>query len=67
MVFSVFCVQDGPQGVAGGNRDVTCFPSALTVVSGWDLNAATLFGDAIGKEQRGKGTTVMLGECGQSC
>ena len=44
-------LEDGPQGVGGGMKEVTCFPSAMTVAGTWDVNAAALFGDAMGVEQ----------------
>jgi beta-glucosidase len=31
-------LQDGPQGVGDGARNVTCWPSALTVVASWYTN-----------------------------
>ena len=52
---------DGPQGVANGATNVTCWPSALTVVQTWDRNAMFEFGAAMGAEQYAKGSTVMLG------
>jgi beta-glucosidase len=54
-------LHDGPQGVANGNTQVTCWPSALTVVQSWDRNAMYDFGAGMGKEQFMKGSTVMLG------
>src|SRR5262245_5941048 len=30
-------LEDGPQGVADGVLNVTCWPSALTVVASWDV------------------------------
>ena len=52
---------DGPQGVANGNRDVTCWPSALTAVQSWDSELMYRYGAAMGKEQYLKGSNVMLG------
>ena len=52
---------DGPQGVANGNRDVTCWPAALTVVQTWDPELMYKFGAAMGREQYLKGSNVMLG------
>ena len=44
-------LHDGPQGVANGNNDVTCWPSALTVVQSWDEEAMAAFGAGMGREQ----------------
>ena len=52
---------DGPQGVANGNKDVTCWPAALTVVQTWDEDMMFTYGAAMGKEQYLKGSNVMLG------
>jgi beta-glucosidase len=52
---------DGPQGVGDGNTGATAFPSALTVAASFDRNNAYIFGKAMGEEQRGKGTSVLLG------
>ncbi len=54
-------LHDGPQGVANGNKDVTCWPSALTVVQTWDRTAMYDYGAGMGAEQYAKGSTVMLG------
>ena len=52
---------DGPQGVANGNTDVTCWPSALTVVQSWDPALMAEYGAGMGLEQYKKGTNFMLG------
>ena len=52
---------DGPQGVANNNKNVTCWPAALTVVQTWDEAAMAAFGAGMGREQYLKGSTVMLG------
>ena len=52
---------DGPQGVANGNQDVTCWPSALTAVQTWDVDLMAAYGAAMGLEQYKKGSSVMLG------
>lgn len=54
-------VSDGPQGVANGNTDVTCWPSALTVVQSWDPELMAEYGAGMGLEQYKKGTNFMLG------
>jgi len=54
-------LHDGPQGVANGNTQVTCWPSALTVVQSWDQEAMAAYGAGMGREQFLKGSNVMLG------
>ncbi len=53
--------EDGPQGVADGVTQVTCWPSALSVVMTWNRTAMQEYGAAMGYEQYLKGTNVMLG------
>jgi len=53
--------EDGPQGVADGATQVTCWPSALTVVASWDVDLQYSYGAAMGREQYLKGTNIMLG------
>lgn len=54
-------LEDGPQGVADGVTGVTAWPSLLTVAATWNTTAMRVYGAAMGAEQRGKGTNVMLG------
>eukprot|EP01089_Gocevia_fonbrunei_P021564 TRINITY_DN8424_c0_g1_i1.p1 TRINITY_DN8424_c0_g1~~TRINITY_DN8424_c0_g1_i1.p1 ORF type:complete len:698 (+),score=183.89 TRINITY_DN8424_c0_g1_i1:187-2094(+) len=54
-------LEDGPQGVGDGTKLVTAWPSALTVVATWDRDLMYQYGTAMGKEQRDKGTNIMLG------
>jgi beta-glucosidase len=54
-------LEDGPQGVADGVTQVTCWPSALTVISSWDRSLMNQFGSAMAEEQATKGTNVLLG------
>jgi len=54
-------LEDGPQGVADGVSKVTAWPSALTVMASWDRTMMYNYAAAMGKEQRGKGTNIMLG------
>lgn len=54
-------LEDGPQGVADGMRQVTAWPSALTVAASWDTDLMYQFGSAMAQEQKGKGSTVLLG------
>ena len=51
---------DSPNGVAGGFVNVTAFPTVLTLSSSWDVELVRAYGDAVGAEQRIKGTTVWL-------
>jgi len=54
-------LEDGPQGVADGVRNATCWPSALTVVASWDTALMYKFAAGMAVEQRTKGTNVLLG------
>jgi len=54
-------LEDGPQGVADGVKLTTCWPSALTVVATWDVDRMLEWGQAMGAEQRIKGTNIALG------
>ena len=51
---------DGPQGVANGNTDVTCWPSALTVVQSWDPELMAEYGAGMGLEQVSYGARVSI-------
>ena len=53
--------EDGPQGVADGLTGVTMWPSVGTVAQSWDVGLFQRWGAAMGAEQRGKGSSVMLG------
>jgi len=53
-------LEDGPQGVADGVQKTTCWPSALTVVATWDLDLMYVYSKSMAKEQKMKGTNVML-------
>ena len=52
---------DGPQGVGDNHPGGTAWPSALNVAATWNTTAMRAYGAAMGAEQRGKGTNVMLG------
>jgi beta-glucosidase len=56
-----FTLLDAPQGVGDGFTHVTAFPCALVAASSWDVDLLESFGDAMGAEQFGKGTNIMLG------
>ena len=53
--------EDGPQGVADGLLGVTAWPSVGTVAQSWRPDLFREWGEAMGAEQRGKGSSVMLG------
>jgi hypothetical protein len=66
-------LNDGPQGFRGqGNSKpgrplldqtgtTTAFPSGLTIAATWDVEAARMWGEAMGEEFRDKGSNVQLG------
>lgn len=54
-------LEDGPQGVADGVKNVTCWPSALAVTASWDTELMYTFAKNAAKEEAIKGTNVMLG------
>ena len=54
-------LQDGPQGVADGALNATCFPSVLTLTMAWDVDLARSYGAAVAAEQLAKGVNVLLG------
>ena len=53
--------EDGPQGVADGLTGVTAWPSVGTVAQSWRPELFAAWGAAMGTEQRGKGSSIMLG------
>jgi len=56
-------LNDGPQGFRAVDYSGTStqFPSGLTVAATWDVDMATLWGQAMGKEFFDKGANVQLG------
>lgn len=54
-------LEDGPQGVADGVNDVTCWPSSLAIAASWDSKLMYAWASAMAEEQFKKGTNVMLG------
>lgn len=63
---------DGPHGLRhqkdganhlgiGGSDPATCFPTAVTVASSWDVELAGRMGAALGEEARSLGVGVLLG------
>jgi beta-glucosidase len=53
-------LSDGPAGVGNGITNVTEFPAPLTLTSAWDVSLTQQYGQALGAEQMGKGTNVVL-------
>ena len=54
-------MEDGPQGVADGQKSVTQWPGVQTVSMAWNVSLARDFAVAMGVEQAAKGSSVMLG------
>lgn len=54
-------LEDGPQGVADGVNEVTCWPSSLAIAAAWDEINMFTWASAMATEQKMKGTNVMLG------
>ena len=56
-------MNDGPQGFRDNAHPgtTTSWPSGLTIAASFDPEVARLWGDAMGKEFRGKGSNVQLG------
>ena len=63
---------DGPHGVRkqkadgdelglGESEPATCFPTAVTLGSTWDTNLTERVGEALGRESRALGLSVLLG------
>ena len=61
LAISSVYLEDGPQGVADGMKEVTAWPSAMTVAQTWDATLMKQWGAAMGAEQKAKGSNVMLG------
>lgn len=65
-------LSDGPHGLrcqvgsgdhlgVGASRPATCFPTAVTLGSSWDVGLATEVGEAVGEEALAQGVAVVLG------
>jgi len=54
-------LQDGPAGVGDSMTGVTQLPAPVNVAASWDTAAEQQYGQLIGAEQAGKGTTIDLG------
>jgi beta-glucosidase len=53
-------LSDGPLGVGNGATGVTQWPSATNQASTWDTELIGQWGEAMGREFRGKGRNVLL-------
>jgi beta-glucosidase len=51
---------DGPNGVGNGATGVTAFPAAVSASATWDTALVHRYGQALGREQAGKGNNVAL-------
>ncbi len=54
-------LEDGPAGVADDQGQVTAFPAPVAGAASWDTSLMNQYGQALGSEQAGKGTNVVLG------
>lgn len=53
--------QDGPGGIGDGASGVTQLPAPEALAATFDPNAATCYGQVIGREARGKGADLVYG------
>jgi beta-glucosidase len=54
-------LEDGPVGVGEGLGGVTQMPAAVAAAATWDTSAEQQYGNVVGSEEFGKGTTIDLG------
>jgi len=54
-------LEDNGAGVGDGQADITAFPDGEAAAATWDTSLVEQYGAAVGGEQRGKGTNVVLG------
>ena len=54
-------LEDGPVGVGEGLTGVTQMPAAVSAAATWDTAAEQQYGNVVGSEEFGKGTTIDLG------
>ena len=54
-------LQDGPDGLAYGDRGVTQLPAPLGLAASFDPTLARLYGQVLGSEARGQGLDVVQG------
>ncbi|MFY9775313.1 MAG: glycoside hydrolase family 3 C-terminal domain-containing protein [Trebonia sp.] len=54
-------MEDGPAGVADGLTGVTQLPAGATLAATWDPSMAQQYGQVIGAEEFGKGSSINLG------
>jgi len=57
----VVWLEDGPVGVGEGLGGVTQMPAAVSAAATWDTAAEQQYGQVVGGEEFGKGTTIDLG------
>jgi beta-glucosidase len=66
-----FTMSDGPNGVRNGPGKPTpkacAFPCGAALAATWDPNLATAYGNAIGLEDRARGTNFQLGPAVNIC
>ncbi len=53
-------LEDGAAGVADRMKQVTAFPAPVVGAASWDTNLMNFYGQALGREERGKGVNVVL-------
>jgi beta-glucosidase len=53
-------LEDGPAGVADGVPGVTAFPAPIAGAASWDTALMQQYGQALGTEEYGKGTNIVL-------
>jgi beta-glucosidase len=53
--------EDGNQIGIGGSLPATCFPPAVALAAGWDPDLVRRVGEALGRETRAAGVSVLLG------
>jgi beta-glucosidase len=57
----IIWLEDGPNGVGEGLGGVTQMPAAVAAAATWDTAAEQQYGNVVGSEEFGKGTTIDLG------
>src|SRR5947209_4320288 len=53
-------LEDGPAGVSDDMKQVTAFPAPVAGAASWDTTLMKQYGQALGREERGKGVNVVL-------
>jgi beta-glucosidase len=54
-------LEDNGSGVGDGQANITAFPDGEAAASTWDTSLVEQYGAAVGAEQAGKGTNLVLG------